>query len=118
MTTTSLLDRRLPRPRRVAVLSIHTSPLDQPGTGDAGGMNVYVVETARRHGKVPQVWIKNYRITREEESHVELATRLSIEAGCENTLKSTSFITSVSSVNSIFTRRSGLSEPYRRIASG
>ncbi len=34
-------------PRRVAVLSVHTSPLDQPGTGDAGGMNVYVVETAR-----------------------------------------------------------------------
>ena len=40
--------RRLPRPRRVAVLSVHTSPLEQPGTGDAGGMNVYVVETARR----------------------------------------------------------------------
>ncbi len=36
------------RPRRVALLSIHTSPLDQPGTGDAGGMNVYVVETAKR----------------------------------------------------------------------
>jgi D-inositol-3-phosphate glycosyltransferase len=36
------------RPRRIAVLSIHTSPLDQPGTGDAGGMNVYIVETARR----------------------------------------------------------------------
>ena len=35
-------------PRRVAVLSVHTSPLDQPGTGDAGGMNVYVVELARR----------------------------------------------------------------------
>jgi D-inositol-3-phosphate glycosyltransferase len=35
-------------PRRIAVLSVHTSPLDQPGTGDAGGMNVYVVETARR----------------------------------------------------------------------
>src|SRR5215475_13478168 len=35
-------------PRRVAVLSVHTSPLDQPGTGDAGGMNVYVVEVARR----------------------------------------------------------------------
>jgi D-inositol-3-phosphate glycosyltransferase len=30
------------------VLSVHTSPLDQPGTGDAGGMNVYIVETARR----------------------------------------------------------------------
>ncbi len=40
--------RRLRRPRRVAVLSVHTSPLDQPGTGDAGGMNVYIVETARR----------------------------------------------------------------------
>ncbi|KGM08473.1 diguanylate cyclase, partial [Cellulomonas bogoriensis 69B4 = DSM 16987] len=31
---------------RVAMLSVHTSPLDQPGTGDAGGMNVYVVELA------------------------------------------------------------------------
>src|SRR5262245_46520353 len=28
--------------RRVAVFSIHTSPLAQPGTGDGGGMNVYV----------------------------------------------------------------------------
>ena len=35
-------------PRRVAMLSVHTSPLDQPGTGDAGGLNVYVVELARR----------------------------------------------------------------------
>ncbi len=33
-------------PRRVAVLSVHTSPLAQPGTGDAGGLNVYVVQTA------------------------------------------------------------------------
>ena len=40
--------RRNRLPRRIAVLSIHTSPLDQPGTGDAGGMNVYIVETARR----------------------------------------------------------------------
>ncbi|MFI6037799.1 D-inositol-3-phosphate glycosyltransferase [Streptomyces sp. NPDC051315] len=36
------------RPRRVAMLSVHTSPLHQPGTGDAGGMNVYIVELARR----------------------------------------------------------------------
>jgi len=35
-------------PRRIATLSVHTSPLDQPGTGDAGGMNVYVVEVAKR----------------------------------------------------------------------
>ncbi|CAN5644906.1 D-inositol-3-phosphate glycosyltransferase [soil metagenome] len=34
--------------RRVAMIRLHTSPLDQPGTGDACGMNVYVVELARR----------------------------------------------------------------------
>ena len=34
--------------RRAAILSVHTSPLDQPGIGDAGGMNVYIVEVARR----------------------------------------------------------------------
>ncbi len=28
------------------MLSLHTSPLEQPGTGDAGGMNVYVRSTA------------------------------------------------------------------------
>jgi D-inositol-3-phosphate glycosyltransferase len=28
------------------VLSVHTSPLAQPGTGDAGGMNVYVLQSA------------------------------------------------------------------------
>ncbi|MDA2992242.1 MAG: D-inositol-3-phosphate glycosyltransferase, partial [Actinomycetota bacterium] len=33
-------------PGRVAVLSVHTSPLSQPGTGDAGGLNVYVLQTA------------------------------------------------------------------------
>jgi D-inositol-3-phosphate glycosyltransferase len=27
---------------------VHTSPLDQPGTGDAGGLNVYMVEVARQ----------------------------------------------------------------------
>jgi D-inositol-3-phosphate glycosyltransferase len=30
------------------MVSLHTSPLDQPGTGDAGGMNVYVVELSKR----------------------------------------------------------------------
>jgi len=30
--------------QRVAVLSLHTSPLAQPGVGDGGGMNVYVRE--------------------------------------------------------------------------
>jgi D-inositol-3-phosphate glycosyltransferase len=27
---------------------VHTSPLDQPGIGDAGGMNIYVLESAQR----------------------------------------------------------------------
>ncbi len=30
------------------MISVHTSPLEQPGTGDAGGLNVYVVESARQ----------------------------------------------------------------------
>lgn len=44
------LGRRMSRRalRRVAMLSLHTSPLEQPGIGDAGGMNVYVTEVARR----------------------------------------------------------------------
>ena len=38
----------MPELRRVALLSVHTSPLEQPGGGDAGGLNVYVSETAKR----------------------------------------------------------------------
>ncbi len=38
----------MPQVRRVAMLSVHTSPLEQPGTGDAGGLNVYVVEVSKR----------------------------------------------------------------------
>jgi D-inositol-3-phosphate glycosyltransferase len=44
----AVLPIRRDRPRRIATLSVHTSPLDQPGTGDAGGMNVYIVEASRR----------------------------------------------------------------------
>src|SRR5258708_1977045 len=35
-------------PRGIASGSVHTSAVEQPGTGDAGGMNVYVVEVAKR----------------------------------------------------------------------
>jgi D-inositol-3-phosphate glycosyltransferase len=38
----------VPQVRRVAMLSVHTSPLEQPGTGDAGGLNVYVAEVSKR----------------------------------------------------------------------
>ena len=36
---------------RIATLMMHTSPLEQAGVGDAGGMNVYVVESAKRIAK-------------------------------------------------------------------
>jgi D-inositol-3-phosphate glycosyltransferase len=38
-------------PGRVAMVSMHTSPLATPGVGDAGGLNVYVAELARRLGE-------------------------------------------------------------------
>ena len=38
-------------PQRVAMISMHTSPLATPGVGDAGGLNVYVGEVARRLGE-------------------------------------------------------------------
>jgi D-inositol-3-phosphate glycosyltransferase len=37
-------------PARVAMISMHTSPLETPGVGDAGGLNVYVSELACRLG--------------------------------------------------------------------
>lgn len=44
-----MITRRSAGPlRRLAAISLHTSPLAQPGTGDAGGMNVYVAQTATR----------------------------------------------------------------------
>ena len=39
---------RAVRPLRIGLVSAHTSPLEQPGTGDGGGLNVYVLEVARR----------------------------------------------------------------------
>ena len=38
-------------PSRVAMVSMHTSPLATPGVGDAGGLNVYVAEVAQRLGE-------------------------------------------------------------------
>lgn len=37
---------------RIAFLSFHTSPLAAPGTGDAGGMNVYVDSLARTFARM------------------------------------------------------------------
>ena len=38
-------------PARIGLLSVHTSPLDQPGAGDSGGMNVYLSALSRHLAK-------------------------------------------------------------------
>ena len=37
---------------KAALVMVHTSPLEQAGTGDAGGMNIYVIESAKRMAAV------------------------------------------------------------------
>ncbi len=72
-------------PQRVATISVHTSPLEQPGTGDAGGLNVYVVETARLLGaNGVEVDIFTRAVSRDQPPVVELAPGVQvrhIEAG-------------------------------------
>ena len=56
------------------MLSVHTSPLEQPGTGDAGGLNVYVVEVARQLAqRGVEVEVFTRTTTAELEPEVELA---------------------------------------------
>ena len=45
------MNSKIKKLNRIAILSIHTSPLHQPGFGDSGGMNVYITETAKRIAK-------------------------------------------------------------------
>lgn len=40
------------RPLRIAMVSMHTSPLESPGSGDAGGMNVVERHTAEALGEL------------------------------------------------------------------
>jgi D-inositol-3-phosphate glycosyltransferase len=61
-------------PKRVATISVHTSPLEQPGTGDAGGLNVYVVEVAKRlAARGVEVDIFTRAVARDQPPVVELA---------------------------------------------
>ena len=63
---------------RVAMLSLHTSPLVQPGGGDAGGMNVYVRELAAAlaHGGTDAtVYVRRW--------NRDLPTRMTVEPGFE-----------------------------------
>ncbi|MBI2710474.1 MAG: glycosyltransferase [Actinobacteria bacterium] len=65
--------------RRLAVLSLHSSPLAQPGTGDSGGMNVYVrelVSALAQAGVDSTVFVRSWRDGLPEEVVVEPGFRV------------------------------------------
>jgi D-inositol-3-phosphate glycosyltransferase len=62
--------------RSLAVLSLHSSPLVQPGTGDSGGMNVYVrelVSALAQAGVDTSVFVRRW--------HAELPDVVDLEPG-------------------------------------
>jgi D-inositol-3-phosphate glycosyltransferase len=62
----------------VAVISLHTSPLVQPGVGDSGGMNVYVRELAGSLGQAGldvRVFVRTWA--------PDLPERVAVEPGVE-----------------------------------
>ncbi|MCU1354685.1 MAG: mshA [Acidimicrobiales bacterium] len=69
----------------LAVLSLHSSPLAQPGTGDSGGMNVYVRELAAalaQAGVETSVFVRRWADDLPAEVSVEPGFRVvHIEAG-------------------------------------
>ena len=62
--------------RKLAILSLHTSPLAQPGTGDGGGMNVYVRELG---GALAQAGVETTIYTRKWSD--DLAETVDVEPG-------------------------------------
>jgi D-inositol-3-phosphate glycosyltransferase len=57
---------------KVALVMVHTSPLEQAGIGDAGGMNIYVIESAKRMAAVGvEVDIYTRRISADQPEIVE-----------------------------------------------
>lgn len=72
------------RARRVAVVTYHSSPLAQPGRGDAGGMTVYVRELARAMAERGVATDILTRATSIEDRPVELGPKvrvIPVEAG-------------------------------------
>ncbi|WP_066584538.1 D-inositol-3-phosphate glycosyltransferase [Corynebacterium provencense] len=64
---------------RVAMISMHTSPLEQPGIGDAGGMNVYIRNVASHlasHGAQVDVFTRATRASQGEVVEVEPGFRV------------------------------------------
>ena len=61
---------------RIAMLSLHTSPLAQPGSGDSGGMNVYIRELVghlAHTGAMVHVYVRRW--------HPDLADEVELEPG-------------------------------------
>ena len=71
--------------RRLAVLSLHTSPLAQPGSGDSGGMNVYVrelVSALAQAGIDCTTYVRRWRTDLPDEVHIEPGFRVvHVDAG-------------------------------------
>lgn len=64
-------------PHRIGFVVLHTSPLDEPGTKDAGGMNVVVLAQARELAKRGhQVELITRRSSAEQTASVQLAPGL------------------------------------------
>ena len=69
---------------RIAIISLHTSPRDQPGTGDSGGMNVYILEVADRlakQGVVVDIFTRHQGVGPEVEHLAPGARLLQVPAG-------------------------------------
>ena len=69
----------------IAILSLHTSPLTQPGTGDSGGMNVYIREVASalaHRGSTCTVYVRKWDPELVDEVELESGVHIvHIEAG-------------------------------------
>jgi D-inositol-3-phosphate glycosyltransferase len=75
---------------RVGLISVHTSPLDQPGAGDGGGLNVYVREVAERlAGRGVHVDVFTRRTSTDQPDTVEIVPGVEVhhlEAGAPRAL--------------------------------
>ena len=64
---------------KVALVMVHTSPLEQAGIGDAGGMNIYVIESAKRMAAMGMdVDIYTRKITADQPEIIEYAKGIRI----------------------------------------